>query len=131
MVEGASAFLPHPFSLYKTTMFATNTQLSVIDSAFGVIEVISEHDYVKSGERVIAVIATAAAIIVGVITYCTTALQLFWLEHGERIMTCAFQTVTIAADFAGNCYYAGRDCRRFASTASARIMDRAYYSLIA
>ena len=112
-------------------MYTTNTTLNIIDSAFGVIETVSEFDYVRFGERLIAIIATAAAIIVGIITYCTTALQLFWLDNGERIMTRAFQTVIIAADFAGNCYYAGRDCRRFASTASARIMDRVYYSLIA
>ena len=131
VVEGASASLPHTTNLYETTMFATNTQLSIIDSAFGVIEVIADYDYVESGERLIALIATAAAIIVGVITYCTTALQLFWLEHKERIITRAFQTVIIAADFAGNCYYAGRDFRRFMNTASERIMDRVYYSLIA
>ena len=112
-------------------MFATNTQLSIIDSAFGVIEVIAEHDYKKSAERIIALIATAAAVIVGFTSYVSTALQLFWLEHKERIITRAFQTVIIAADFAGNCYYAGRDFRRFASTASARILDRVYYSLIA
>jgi hypothetical protein len=112
-------------------MFATNTQLSVIDSAFGVIEVISEHDYVKSGERLIAVIATAAAIIVGVITYCTTALQLFWLDNGERIMTRAFQTVIIAADFAGNCYYAGRNFRPVIDRWVAQLADRIYYSAIA
>ena len=112
-------------------MYTTNTTLNVIDSAFSVIEVIAEHDYKKSAERIIALIATAAAIIVGVITYCTTALQLFWEEHGERIITRAFQTAIIAADFAGNCYYVGRKLRVTANTASARIMDRAYYSLIA
>ena len=112
-------------------MYATNTTLNIIDSAFSVIEVIADYDYVKSGERIIALIATAAAIIIGVATYCTTALQLFWEEHGESIMTNALRAIIIAADFAGNCYYAGRDFRRFMNTESARIMDRAYYSLIA
>ena len=112
-------------------MYATNTTLNVIDSAFSVIEVISEHDYKKSGERLIAVIATAAAIIVGVITYCTTALQLFWLDNGERIMTRAFQTVIIAADFAGNCYYAGRNFSPVIDRWVAQLADRIYYSAIA
>jgi len=46
-------------------------------------------------------------------------------------MTNALRAIIIAADFAGNCYYAGRDFRRFMNTESARIMDRVYYSLIA
>jgi hypothetical protein len=112
-------------------MYTTNTSLNIIDSAFSVIEVIAEHDYKKSAERIIAIIATAAAIIIGTATYISTAVQLFWEEHGQSIMTRAFQTAIIAADFAGNCYYAGRKLRVIANTASDRIMDRAYYSLIA
>ena len=112
-------------------MYTTNTTLNIIDSAFGVIETVSEFDYVRFGERLIAIIATAAAIIVGVITYCTTALQLFWLEHGERIMVNALRAVIIAADFAGNCYYAGRDCRPVINRWVAQLTDQVYYSAIA
>ena len=112
-------------------MFTTNTTLNVIDSAFSVIEVIAEHDYKKSAERLIAIIATAAAIIIGVATYIFTATQLFWLEHGERIITRAFQAVIIAADFAGNCYYTGRKLRVIANSATAQFTDRIYYTAIA
>jgi len=34
-------------------MYATNTTLNIIDSAFSVIEVIADYDYVKSGERIL------------------------------------------------------------------------------
>jgi len=111
-------------------MYATNTTLNIIDSAFSVIEVIADYDYVKSGERIITIIATAAAIIIGVATYCTTALQLFWEEHGESIMTNALRAVIIAADFAGNCYYTGRKLRVIANSATAQFTDRIYYTAI-
>lgn len=112
-------------------MYTTNTTLNIIDSAFSVIEVIADYDYVKTGERLIALIATAAAIIIGTATYISTAAQLFWEEHGERIMTNALRAVIIAADFAGNCYYTGRKLRVIANSATAQFTDRIYYTAIA
>lgn len=113
------------------TAHIANTSLNIIDSVFGVVETVSEFDYVDLGEKVIAVIAAAAAIIVGVITYCSTALQLFWLEHGERIMTNSVRAVILTADFAGNCYYAGRDCRPVINRWVAQLADRVYFTAIA
>ena len=112
-------------------MYTTNTTLNIIDSAFSVIETVSEFDYVDFGNRIITIIATAAAIIIGTASYISTAAQLFWEEHGERIITRAFQTVIIAADFAGNCYYTGRKLRVIANSATAQFTDRIYYTAIA
>jgi len=108
-----------------------NRILNIFDFAFGVIETATEFDYVQARDRAIRAVAMAAAIIIGTATYVSTAAQLFWEEHGESIKVFCVRAVILTADFAGDCYFAGRDFRRFASTESERILDRAYYSLIA
>lgn len=90
---------------------------------------ISEFDYIAFGNRIITIIATVAAIIIGTASYMSTAAQLFWEDHGERIMVSTLQAVIIAADFAGNCYYTGRNFRIIANSATAKLADNAYYYL--
>ena len=43
-------------------------------------------DYVKFGESIIFVVATICAIVVGVVSYVSTAAQLWWLDNGEIIV---------------------------------------------
>jgi hypothetical protein len=111
------------------TTQTTNTTLNIIDSAFGLIETVSEFDYIAFGNRIITIIATVAAIIIGTASYVSTAAQLFWEEHGEVIMTRTFQVIIFTLDFAGNCYYTGRNFRIIANSAVAQLADSAYYIL--
>lgn len=105
-----------------------NATLNVFDFGFGLLEGLSEFDYVKFGETAIKRAAAFAAIIVGVVTYVITALQLFWLEYGEVISKRAVQTVFITVDFAGELLIAGRDFRRFVNSVTAQVADRAFYA---
>lgn len=43
-------------------------------------------DYVKFGESIIFVVATICAIVVGVVSYASTAVQLWWCDNGETIV---------------------------------------------
>lgn len=112
-------------------MFATNTQLSIIDSAFGVIESVSEFDFIRFGEKIIDVSLVITATTHAVISYVITAIMLWWLENGPAIMANTVRVVIIAADFAGNCYLAGRDFRRFTNHWVAQLTDQVYYHVIA
>jgi len=105
-----------------------NATLNAFDFVFGAFEKVSEIDYVKLGDDVIKRAAAFAAVVVGVVTYVVTALQLFWLEHGEIILKRAVQTVFITVDFAGELLIAGRDFRRFANRVTAQVADRAFYA---
>ena len=110
-------------------MFATNRTLNALDVVFNVAEVIESYDYVAVGDRVIQSVATASAIIIGVVTYIVTALQLFWCEHGEVISTRTVQFVILTADFAGACYFAGRNFRPVANRYCALLADNAFYTI--
>jgi hypothetical protein len=108
-------------------MFATNRYLTVADIAFSALDIIERHDYVAVGDRIINATATVAAVIVGIITYVITALQLFWLEHSESIIINAVRFIVTLADFAGGCYYAGRKLRPYANLAVNRVVDSAFH----
>lgn len=109
-------------------MFTANNTLNIVDSAFTALDRIERIDYIKLGDDAINIVATLAAAIVAVTTYVVTALQLFWMEHGERILTVAFQFVIHTADFAHDCYTSGVAFRRLISNLSSRSVDRLFYT---
>ncbi len=112
-------------------MFATNRYLTAADVAFSGLEALSEFDYVAFGNKVITATATVCAVIVAVVSYIVTALQLFWLEHGEVILKRATQFMFLTADFAGACYYTGRKLRPYVNLAVNRLTDTAFFTLAA
>jgi hypothetical protein len=112
-------------------MIIANRTLNVIDTAFTVIEQIERIDPVAIGEKVINIIATAAAVIIGVATYVITALQLLWLEHNETIITNAVRFTFIIADTLGATYYAGRKLRPLVNHWTARLTDTLFYAFAA
>ena len=112
-------------------MFTANRTLTTLDVMFAAAEQIADFDYVAMGEKSLNVIATVAAFIVAVTTYVSTALQLFWLEHGESIVTNAIRIVINTVDFAGACYYAGRNFRPVANRVTARVADGIFYAFAA
>ena len=112
-------------------MFTANRSLTALDVAFSTAEQIADFDYVALGEKALNVIATVAAFIVAVTTYVSTALQLFWLENGEVILTNVFRIVITIVDFAGACYYAGRNFRPVANRVTARVADGIFYAFAA
>ena len=110
-------------------MFVSNRTLTALDVIFNAAEVIESYDYVAVGDRVIQSVATFAAVIVGVVTYVITALQLFWCEHGEVILTRTVQLTVILIDACGCCYYAGVNARPVINRYCARLADSAFYAL--
>ena len=112
-------------------MFATNRYLTAADVAFSTLDIIERFDYIALGTKVINTTATVCAIIVAVVSYIVTALQLFWLEHGEVITTRAFQFTITLADFAGDCYHTGRKLRPVVVHNLNRLADTVFYTLAA
>ena len=108
-----------------------NTALNVADFGFETLERIERFDYSALGEKVIKFSATVAAVVVAVVTYVVTALQLFWLEHGEAITVNAIRFTVATADFAGACFFAGRKLRPVVNHWVARLADSAFYGLAA
>ena len=112
-------------------MFATNRYLTAADVAFSALDIIEGFDAVALGEKVINATATVCAIIVAVVSYIVTALQLFWLDNGKVITTRAFQFIITLADFAGGCYHAGRKLRPVVTHNLNRLADTAFFTLAA
>jgi len=56
-------------------------------------------DYVKFGESIIFVVATICAIVVGVVSYVSTAAQLWWLDNGETILNAVKTNSNRVVDF--------------------------------
>ena len=112
-------------------MFAINRYLTVADVAFSSLEVISKFDYVSVGNKVITATATICAVIVAVVSYIVTALQLFWLEHSETIIINTVRFIFTLADFAGDCYHIGRKLRPIVIHNLNRLTDTVFFKLTA
>lgn len=112
-------------------MFTTNTKLNAIDALFTAIEQIERYDYVAVGETVINITATAAAVIVGVASYVITALQLWWEDNGQSIITNAVRFTFLIIDTIGAVYYAGVNSRPVIAYWGNRIIDRVYFTAAA
>ena len=56
-------------------------------------------DYVKFGDSIIFVVATICAIVVGVLSYVSTAAQLWWLDNGETIVNSVKTNSNRVVDF--------------------------------
>ena len=104
-----------------------NATLNAADSVFIALEKIEEFDYVAFGEKAIRFAATTSAIVVGLCSYIWLALQLFWEDHGDTILTFAFQTIVHTADFAHACYTSARAFRRTVGYLCGSAVDRLYY----
>ncbi len=110
-------------------MIIANRTLNVIDTAFTVIEQIERIDPVAIGEKVINIIATAAAVIIGVATYVITALQLLWLQHGDSIMANAVRFIINTADYCHELYIIGTETKRYIAKRTAKLADYTYYAI--
>jgi hypothetical protein len=131
--EGAVAlpFPTEPIIIRRDQMFAINRYLTAADVAFSSLEVISKFDYVSVGNKVITATATICAVIVAVVSYIVTALQLFWLERGDTIIINTIRFTVTLADFTGNCYQAGRKVRPQVNLAVNHLADTAFFKLAA
>ena len=110
-------------------MFATNAGLNTLDALFVIADRIERYDYVAVGQKVITFAATLAAVIVAVSTYVITALQLFWLEHGDTIIINSVRLVVNTIDFAREVYLIGGKLRRFVSKTLNRAADNAFFAI--
>jgi hypothetical protein len=112
-------------------MFTANRTLTALDIIFASVEQIADFDYVALGEKTLNVILTLTAIIVGVATYVSTAVLLWWEDNGESTLIAATRFIFTVVDFAGACYYAGRNIRPVANRLTAQLADGLFYALAA
>jgi hypothetical protein len=112
-------------------MIIANRTLSVIDAAFNVIEQIERIDYIALGRTVIDKAVITAAVIVAVATYVITACQLFWLDHGDRIIINSVRLVINTIDFAHEVYVIGQQSRRFITKTLNLAADSAFFTIAA
>lgn len=110
-------------------MYATNAGLNALDALFIIVDRIERIDYIKLGRTVIDKAVIAAAVIVAVATYVITACQLFWLEHGERIIISIIRTVVNTIDFAHEVFVIGQDLRKFIVKTLNRAADNAFFAI--
>ena len=66
--------------------------------ADAMIKTLKEFDYVKFGSDAIRFTATVSAIVVGVVSYVWTALQLWWDDNGESVKVNTFRFVVNLID---------------------------------
>ena len=85
-------------------MFSTNRYLSILDLTFIATEKVSKFDYVEFGEKFIIFVATISAVIVGFSSYVYTALQLWWEDNNETILTRGSQFIIHTMNFAHEIY---------------------------
>jgi hypothetical protein len=112
-------------------MFTANRTLTALDVMFAAAENVSRYDAVAVGEKALTIIATVAAFIVAVTSYVYTALLLWWEDNGENTLIAATRFIFTVVDFAGACYYAGRNFRPVANRVTARVADGIFYALAA
>jgi hypothetical protein len=112
-------------------MFTANRTLTALDIIFASVEQIADFDYVALGESTLNVIATLTAIIIGVTTYVSTAVLLWWEDNGESTLIAATRFIFTMVDFAGACYYAGRNIRPVANHLTAQLADGLFYAFAA
>ena len=112
-------------------MIINNRALNALDALFIIADRVEQIDYIAIGERVIDKAIITAAVIYGVATYIITALQLFWLQHGDFIMAITLRFIINTADYCHELYQMGADFRRFITKTFGFITDRLYYSAIA
>jgi hypothetical protein len=112
-------------------MITTNYNLNALNALFTTAEKVADYDYVKTGRVIIDRAVIAAAIIIGVATYIITALQLFWLENGERIMIAVTRFIINLVDYSHELYKFGQETRRFVSQTANRLADSVFYTIAA
>lgn len=110
-------------------MIIANRTLTIIDFAFNVIEQIERIDYIKLGRNVIDKAIVTAAVIVAVATYVITACQLFWLDHGDRIIISITRTVVNTINFAHEVFVIGQDLRKSITKTLNRAADNAFFAI--
>lgn len=112
-------------------MITTNYNLNALDALFTAAERIERYDPVAVGRTIIDKAVIAAAIIIGVATYIITALQLWWCDNGDRILTFAVQAIINTIDFSRELFILGQQTRRVINTLTARAADTAFYAITA
>ena len=90
---------------------------------------LKEFDYVQFGENVIKTAATFAAIVVGVVSYVWTALQLWWEDNGEATQVNLIRFIVNVIDFIGSVAYETPKVYRWVKLNSNRLIDSLFFQV--
>ena len=90
---------------------------------------LKEFDYVQFGENVIKTAATFAAVVVGVVSYVWTALQLWWEDNGEATQVNLIRFVVNVIDFIGAVAYATPKVYRWVKLNGNRLIDSLFFQV--
>ena len=110
-------------SLFSTTMELVNS-FPPVDA---LMKQLKEFDYVKFGDNVIQVTATAYAVVVGVFSYAWTALQLWWDDNGETVQVNTIRIAVNLIDFIAAIVIATPKVYRWVQLNSNRLVDSLYF----
>ena len=119
----------------KTTRLETmQTPLSSLPTAsFPPLEhawqVLTSVDYKKQAIRALLLLATVAAIIVGVSSFIYRNARKFWAEHGEAITLAFYEFINWLEIFIEKVYQAGVIARPIVVLYVNKMVDRAFYKL--
>ena len=110
-------------SLFSTTMELVNS-FPPVDA---LMKQLKEFDYVKFGDNVIQVTATAYAVVVGVFSYAWTALQLWWDDNGETVQVNTIRIAVNLIDFIAAIVIGTPKVYRWVQLNSNRLVDSLYF----
>jgi hypothetical protein len=114
-------------SLFSTTMELTNSFPPVDALVEFSNKKLKEFDYVQFGEDVIKFSATATAVVIGVVSYVWTALQLWWEDNGETTQVNFIRFLVNVIDFIGAIAYATPKVYRWVQLNTNRLIDSVYF----
>jgi hypothetical protein len=90
---------------------------------------LKEFDYVQFGQNGIKTAATFAAIVVGVVSYVWTALQLWWEDNGEATQVNFIRFVVNVIDFIGAIVTETPKVYRWVQLNSNRLIDSLFFQV--
>ena len=90
---------------------------------------LKEFDYVQFGENVIKFSATVSAIVVGIVSYVWTALQLWWDDNGEATQVNLIRFVVNVIDFIGVVVYETPKVYRWVQLNTNRLVDSLFFQV--
>ena len=90
---------------------------------------LKEFDYVQLGEDVIKYTATVSAVVVGIVSYVWTALQLWWEDNGEATQVNLIRFVVNVIDFIGEFVIATPKVYRWAQLNTNRVVDSLFFQV--
>ena len=94
------------------------------------INKLKQIDYIQFGADAVKFAATVSAIVVAVVSYAWTALQLWWIDNGEALQVNTIRFVVNLIDFIAAIVIAIPKIYRWVKLNSNRLVDSLFFQYI-